>query len=61
MSRPWVYFRLGDYVGMIQPEVAAMMKQEIERISKLVDSDKPTPVLGAIFLNSINTPTESLT
>lgn len=60
MPDPWVYFRLGDYVGMIQPEVATMMKAEIKRISKLVDSNKPTPVLGAIFLNSANTPTESL-
>jgi hypothetical protein len=46
---------------MPKPEVAYMMKQEIERISKLVDSNKATPVIGAIFLNSANTPTEGLT
>ena len=60
MPKPWAYVRIGEIVGLLQPDVYDMFLEEYDRISKLVDSKKVTPVLGAIFLNSANTPTEGL-
>lgn len=60
MSNSWAYVRIGKIVGLLQPDVYALFLQEYERLAKLVDSRKVTPVLGAMILNSAMTPTESL-
>lgn len=60
MPKPWTYIRIGEIVGLLQPDVYELFLQEYDRLAKLVDSRKVTPVLGAMVLNSVNTPTESL-
>lgn len=61
MSNPWVYIRIGEHVGLLEPSVyQEIIKPEIERAKKLTDSNKMTAILGMIFLNSSQTPTGSL-
>lgn len=60
MIKPWIYVRIGKIVGLLQPDVYELFLQEYERLAKLVDSRKVTPVLEAMITNSAITPTESL-
>lgn len=60
MNKSWAYVRIGEIVGLLQPDVYELFLQEYERLAKLVDSRKVTPVLGAMIVNSANTPGEGL-
>ena len=59
-NRPWVYVRIGEIVGLIPPETYDLYLQEHNRLSRLVDSEKLPPIFGAMVINSVGTPGESL-
>lgn len=60
MSEPWQYFKIGEVVGLLQPDVYNLFLAEWERLKTITQSDKVTPNFELMIINSANTPEESL-
>lgn len=60
MSKPWQYFKIGEIVGILHPDVYDLFIAEWERLQGLTGSQKVTPNFEAIVMNSANTPMEGL-
>lgn len=61
MANSWVYCRIGEIVGLVHKDVYDIFLEEWKRLQIITESDKITPNLEAMVVNSANTPTESLT